>query len=75
MEKEKVKRLYDRLEKALLEESCTYEEAMAAVDELREIYFNRKAGNLIKKTTIQEIASVDLTRLSRSTKTDSSSEA
>lgn len=60
MDKEKTKRLYNRLEIVLLQENCTYEEAVAAVDKLREIYFNKKAGNLIKKTTIREIASVDL---------------
>lgn len=60
MDREKTEKLYNRLEKALLEENCTYEEATAAVDKLREIYFNRKAGNLIKKATMKEIASVDL---------------
>lgn len=65
MEKEKVKRVYDRLEKALLEEDCTYEEAKKAVNKLREIYFNRKAGNLIKKIKMREIASVDLNSYDR----------
>ena len=60
MDKEKVKRIYERLENALTEENCTYEEAKTAVDKLREDYFNRKAGNLLKKTTIQEIASTAL---------------
>ena len=59
MDKEKSNRIYKRLEKALTEEVCTYEEAKKAVDKLREIYFNRKAGNLLKNTTIQKIASVD----------------
>ena len=60
MDKEKVKRIYERLENALTEENCTYEEAKTAVDKVREDYFNRKAGNLLKKTTIQEIASTAL---------------
>ena len=59
MDKEKSERIYKRLEKALTEEVCTYEEAKKAVDKLREIYFNRKAGNLLKNTTIQKIANVD----------------
>lgn len=57
MEKEKIDRIYKRLEKAILEENCTYEEARAAVDKLKEIYFSRKAGNLLKNVSIQEIAS------------------
>ncbi len=58
MDKEKVRRTYERLEKAITEETCTYEEAKEAVDKLREIYFNRKAGNFLKKVDIQEIASM-----------------
>lgn len=50
------KRVYKRLEEAMTEEDCTYEEAKAAVDKLRDVYFNRKAGNLLKNTLIQEIA-------------------
>lgn len=57
MDREKSQRIYNRLERALIEEACTYEEAKNAVDKLREIYFNRKAGNLLKNTTIQQIAS------------------
>lgn len=56
MDKARANRIYDRLEKAVLEEKCTYEEAKEAVDRLREIYFNRKAGNFLKNTDIQEIA-------------------
>lgn len=59
MDNERSKRIYERLEKALTEESCTFEEAKAAVDKLREMYFNRKAGNLLNKVTIQEIASTE----------------
>lgn len=59
MEKDKTKRIYERLEKALTEEICTYEEAKAAVDKLRENFFNRKAGNFLKGKTIQEIAGID----------------
>lgn len=55
-QKERVNRVYERLEKALCEEDCSYEEAKIAVDKLREIYFNRKAGNFINKRSIQEIA-------------------
>ena len=56
MKKKRVDRIYKRLEKALCEEICSYEEAKMAVDKLREIYFNRKAGNFVNKQTIQEIA-------------------
>ena len=59
MNTEKVGRIYERLEKAMTEETCTYEEAKNAVDRLREIYFNRKTGNFLKSTTIQKIASID----------------
>ena len=45
-------------QKDITEETCTYEEAKEAVDKLREIYFNRKAGNFLKKVDIQEIASM-----------------
>lgn len=56
MDKDRSKRVYKRLEAALTEENCTCEEARAAVDKIREVYFNRKAGNLLKNTLIQEIA-------------------
>ena len=59
MDKEKSDRIYKRLEKALTEEICTYEEAKRAVDKLREDYFNKKAGNLLKNITIQKIAGFD----------------
>lgn len=59
MDKEKSKRVYERLEKALLEENSTYEEAKNAMDKLRDVYFNRKTGNFLNKTTIQKIASAD----------------
>ena len=55
-DKDRSKRVYKRLEEAMTEEYCTYEEAKAAVDKLRDVYFNRKAGNLLKNTLIQEIA-------------------
>lgn len=58
MDKEKCTRIYERLETALIKETCTYEEAAVAVDKLRETYFRRKADNLLKNMTIQEIASV-----------------
>lgn len=58
MDKEKSNRIYKRLEKALIEENCTYEEAKKAVDKLREVYFNKKVGNLLNNTSIQKIASV-----------------
>lgn len=57
--REKSKRVYERLEKVLLEENGTYEETKNAVDKLREIYLNRKAGNFLNNTTIQKIASDD----------------
>ena len=60
MEKEKVDRIYKRLEKAILEEDCTYEEVRTAVDKLRETYLNRKASNLLKNISIQEIASTTI---------------
>ncbi|RKI22041.1 hypothetical protein D7V82_20760 [bacterium 1xD8-6] len=60
MDRERYKRVYGRLEKVLLEENCTYEEAKAAVDRLQEYYFNRKAGNFLKKRPFQEIADADL---------------
>ena len=56
MDKDRSTRVYKRLEAALTEENCTCEEARAAVDKLREVYFNRKAGNLLKNTSLQEIA-------------------
>ena len=57
MRKEKVKKIYEGLEKTLLQEECTYEEAKLAVDKLRETYFNKKAGNYLKNVSLQEIAS------------------
>lgn len=59
MNREKSKRVYERLEKVLLEENGTYEETKNAVDKLREVYLNRKAGNFLNNTTIQKIASAD----------------
>lgn len=60
MEREKINRIYERLEKAILEEDCTYEEAKTAVDKLQEMYFHRKAGSLLKNVSIQKIASTDI---------------
>ena len=57
MQKDKVNKIYRNLEKALLEETCTYEEAKLATDKLIETYFNRKAGDFLKNATLQEIAS------------------
>jgi hypothetical protein len=51
------KRLYKKLEKVMLEENCTLKETKNAVDRLREVYFNRKAGSLINSTRMSEIAS------------------
>lgn len=53
----KVRKIYENLEKALLQEECTYEEAKMAVDKLRETYLNKKAGNYLKAVSLQEIAS------------------
>ena len=55
-DKERLKRVYGRLEKALLEENCTYEEAIMAVDMLWEEYFIKKAKYFLGEATIQEIA-------------------
>ncbi len=51
--------MYERLEKAMLDDDCTYEEAKRAVDRLREHYFNRKASNFLKERSIKEIAGAD----------------
>ena len=60
MDNEKVKRICGYLEEALLKETCTFEEAKQAVDRLRSIYFERKAGKLLKRITVQELASVEI---------------
>lgn len=59
LDKQQIDIIYQRLEHALTEEPCTYEDAKAAVDKLREVYFNRNASNFLKKKTIQEIAGID----------------
>lgn len=48
--------LYKRLEKALLEEPCSFAEAKCTVDRLEEVYFRRKPDNYLKTLNIQEIA-------------------
>lgn len=58
LRREKVMAIYKNLEKALLQEECTYEEAKMAVDKLRETYLNKKAGNYLKAASLQEIARV-----------------
>ena len=56
MDKEKRNRIYARLEKALMEEPCTYEEARNAVCMLTSVYFQRKSGNFLKNVSLEEIA-------------------
>lgn len=56
MDREKRNRIYARLEKALLEEPCTYEEAHNAVNKLTSEYFQRKSGNFLKNVSLEEIA-------------------
>ena len=59
MSKKGYMKVYERLEKAMLDDDCTYEEAKRAVDRLREHYFNRKASNFLKERSIKEIAGAD----------------
>lgn len=62
LRREKIERIYKRLEQALLEEECTYEEANSAIGRLKWNYFDKKAGIFLNNVTIQEIAKADASK-------------
>lgn len=70
MDKEKTDRIYERLEKALLEEDCSCKEARCAVERLREKYFYRGVNKLLEETSIQKLANVDISSWNHKTHED-----